>query len=141
MAEKIRVQIITPEKALLDEQADAVICPGLEGSFGILPGHVAFLSALKPGMLKLKQDEHEGIYAIGGGYCEVRANQVLILAETAERADEIDLEVAARERERAAAQLKIAQRGDAFVEAEISLKKALARLNVAEYARLRKKTK
>jgi F-type H+-transporting ATPase subunit epsilon len=136
---QIRVQIITPDKAVLDEAAEEVICPGLEGSFGILPGHVAFISALKPGMLKIKHSGHEQVFAIGGGYCEARADQVLVLAETAESAEEIDLEIATRERERAAAQLQSAERGEAYVQAEISLKKALARLNVASYIRLKKK--
>jgi F-type H+-transporting ATPase subunit epsilon len=138
MSKSIQLELVTPQKHLLTQTVDELVCPGTEGSFGILPGHVPMVASLKPGMLKIRIGEKETIYAIGGGYAEIGQKKAIILADTAELADDIDIEAARREKERALAQLKKGVRGPDMDAVEVSLKKALARLSVAEVVRRRK---
>ena len=132
MKKKLSLEIVTPMKQELVTQASELVLPGLEGSFGVLPGHIPLVSALRPGMLKVRKDQIETIYAIGGGYAEISEDKVIVLADTAELADDIDIEAARREKKRALEQLKKGLKGSAIDAAEISLKKAMARLSVAD---------
>ncbi|MBN1595749.1 F0F1 ATP synthase subunit epsilon [candidate division FCPU426 bacterium] len=138
MRKNLTLEIVTPQRHILSQEVEEVVCPGAEGSFGVLPGHIPMVSALKPGMLKYRQEEEEVIYAIGGGYAEIGPTSVIVLADTAERADEIDIEAARREKERALAQMKRGIRNVEMEGVEVSLKKALARLSVADAVRRRK---
>ncbi|MCD4813188.1 F0F1 ATP synthase subunit epsilon [bacterium] len=138
MEKKILLELVTPERHVAAEEVDALVCPGLEGSFGVLPGHLPLVAALKPGMLKVQRGAEEIIYAIGGGYAEVSANKTMILADTAELAEDIDIEAARKEKERALAQMKKGLHGAEMEGVEVSLKKALARLSVANVVRRRK---
>lgn len=138
MPKLLQVELVTPERQVLSQAATELVLPGAEGSFGVLPGHVPFVAALKPGMMKIQTGEDESIYAIGGGYAEITGEKVVVLADTAELAEDIDLEAARREREKALAQLKKGVHGAELDAVEISLKKALARLSVADTIRRRR---
>lgn len=135
MKKTIQLELVTPEKQLLAKEIHALVLPGTEGSFGVLPGHIPMVAALKPGMLKVESDDDETIYAIGGGYAEIASDRVMVLADTAELAEDIDIEAARKERARAVAQLKSGVHGAELDRVEISLKKALARLSVADVVR------
>jgi F-type H+-transporting ATPase subunit epsilon len=139
MENAIKLDVVTPERKTLSLDVESVMLPGDEGSMGVLPGHMAMVVALKPGMLKYTAQGQEVIYAIGGGYAEITASKVIVLADTAEAVEDINVEVAQQARNKALAQLKQGVRGDAFNQAEISLKHAMAQLRVAEVVRRRKK--
>jgi len=140
MEKIIKLELVTPEHQILSQDVEEVILPGVEGSFGVLPGHEALVAALQPGMLKFMAEGAETIYAIGGGYAEVASSRVIVLADTAERAEDIDVEAARHARSRATAQLKQGVVGKEYDAAEISLKKALAQLQVAEIIHRRGKS-
>ncbi|MEW6516826.1 MAG: F0F1 ATP synthase subunit epsilon [candidate division FCPU426 bacterium] len=139
MADKtFQLELVTPERHMLTQTVEEVTCPGLHGSFGVLAGHVPMVMALRPGQLKIKAEGQETLYVLGGGFAEIMPGKTLILADTAERAEDIDIEAARKERERAVAQMKKGVRGKDLDQAEISLHKALARLRVADTMRRRK---
>ena len=139
MAKNLKLDVVTPEGQALSREVTEVVLPGLRGSFGVLPGHMPLIAALQPGILKFTDPDGETIYAIGGGYAEVTPQKVIVLADTADPAEEIDLEAARRARRQALAQLKQGVRGAALDAAELSLKKALAQLQVADFLRRRGK--
>jgi F-type H+-transporting ATPase subunit epsilon len=101
----ILVDIVTPERRLLSEEVDMVTLPGVEGQMGILRGHVPLLTILDIGEIVLHKKNDTRHIAVGGGVVEVRPDKVTILAESAEQADEIDLQRAEAARERARASL------------------------------------
>jgi F-type H+-transporting ATPase subunit epsilon len=140
MSKQLQVEVVTPQRQVLNQAVDELVCPGAEGSFGVLPGHMPLVAALNPGMLKIRVGAEETIFAIGGGYAEIGPDKAVILADTAERAEDIDVEAARREKERAISQLKKGVHGAEMDGAEVSLKKALARLTVADAVRRRKST-
>jgi F-type H+-transporting ATPase subunit epsilon len=87
----LRVQIVTAEREVFAaEAADMVVAPGSEGVVGILPRHAPLLTTLQPGVVRIKHGASEEALAVGGGFLQVARDQVLILADTAERADEVD---------------------------------------------------
>ncbi len=88
--EKIHVEIVTPERRVLARDVDEVILPGAEGLFGVRPGHAPFLVALGPGVGTVREGGRAETVAIGGGFAEVLPDRVIVLAETCEKADEID---------------------------------------------------
>jgi F-type H+-transporting ATPase subunit epsilon len=90
--EKLTVEIVTPERRVISRECDEVILPGAEGSFGVLPGHAPMLSALTAGVAIARFGNDRGIMAIGGGFAEVLPDRVIVLAETCERSDEIDVD-------------------------------------------------
>ncbi|MGA2402818.1 MAG: F0F1 ATP synthase subunit epsilon [Syntrophobacteraceae bacterium] len=132
MAEKILLDIVTPERKVLSEMVDIVMAPGELGEFGVLPGHIPFLCKLKVGELRFRVGGVLRHVAIMGGYAEVLNNQVTILATAAEEASEIDIIRAKAARERA--ERRIAETRDKleFVRAQAALQRAMARLRVAE---------
>lgn len=138
MEKKMMMELVTPERHVVTEEVASLVCPGLKGSFGVLPGHLPLVAGLKPGMLKIQRGEEEIIYAIGGGYAEVSPDKIVVLADTAELAEDIDIEAARKEKERALAMMKKGLQGAEMDGAEVSLKKALARLSVANVMRRRK---
>jgi F-type H+-transporting ATPase subunit epsilon len=114
------------------EDVDEVVAPGVEGQLGILPHHSPLMTMLAPGELMVKQDGAEINLAVSGGFMEVRPDRVIILADTAERAEEIDLARAEEARKRAEAAMAEAPVGaEASLAAEAALKRALMRLKVA----------
>ena len=132
MAEKILLEIVTPEKKVLSETVDIVVAPGELGEFGVLPGHVPFLCKLKVGELRYRVGAVARLVSIMGGYAEVANNQVTILASAAEEAAEIDVMRAKAARERAERRIAEAKDKFEFARAQAALHRAMARLRVAE---------
>jgi F-type H+-transporting ATPase subunit epsilon len=97
----VLLELATPTRQLVSEEIDEVVAPGSEGYFGVLPGHAAFLATLGSGEVVYRRGRDEVHLAVHGGFAEVTPERVIILAETAERPDEIDRERAERARQRA----------------------------------------
>jgi F-type H+-transporting ATPase subunit epsilon len=90
MAEEyMQLDVVTPEKAVLSRKAIEVVAPGSQGEFGVLIGHTPFLTTLKPGQIIVKTEDRDIYLAVGGGFAEIISNRVIILAETADRAEDI----------------------------------------------------
>jgi F-type H+-transporting ATPase subunit epsilon len=132
MAEKILLEIVTPERKVVSETVDIVVAPGELGEFGVLPGHIAFLCKLKIGELRYRVGATSRHIAIMGGYAEVLNNQVTILATAAEAATEIDVIRAKAARERAERRIADTRDKLEFARAQAALQRAMARLKVAE---------
>jgi F-type H+-transporting ATPase subunit epsilon len=135
----IKLDIVTAERIVYSEEVDEVIAPGVEGQLGILPHHAPLMTILQSGELVVKRGSDEDIMAISGGFLEVRPDRVIILADSAERAEEIDTERAEAARKRAEQRMaeKAPDLDTARVEA--SLRRAIARLAVAERVKTRRK--
>ena len=132
MAEKMKLEIVTPYSKVLDELVDEVTATGKLGEFGVLPGHSPFLTSLKIGELSYKQDGKTASMALNWGYFEVRDDKVIILVETAEKADQIDLERAKAALGRAESKLKeLSPEDKNFKIYEAALERALIRMQVA----------
>lgn len=93
----LQLQLVSPERILVDEQVDEVQLPGLDGYLGVLPGHAPLLSALKPGVLRYRQGSATRILAVYGGFVEVQPERVRVLADAAEPREEINIEQAREE--------------------------------------------
>ncbi len=134
MADKILFDIVTPERLVFSEEVDEVIVPGVQGEMGFLPGHLPLLSGLQIGQMVLKKEGKEFHFAISGGYVEIHEDHVILLAETAERADEIDVERALASKAKAEEALRKTEDSAAhdFMMAELRLKRALTREEVAK---------
>ena len=129
----LSVEIVTVEKKVLEETGiDEVIAPGVEGQFAVLPRHAAFMTMLAPGELILKKGNDETEFAVTGGFFEVLDDKVIVLADAAERADEIDVERAEQARERARIALERQETTEGMAEAQAALQRAMIRLRVAE---------
>lgn len=135
MAGKILLEVVTPERQLLSLQVDEVIAPGSEGEFGVLPGHSHFLSTLRIGELRYRVGDRTNHMAVLWGYAEVTPTKVTIMAEIAEKAEDIDVNRAQAAVERAEQRLKAGGLPSEVKEAEISLEKARLRRKIAERAR------
>ncbi len=133
MNHAFRLEIVTPERIVLSQDAVSVVVPGSEGSLGILANHAPLMAELTVGELKMRDpDGHEERYAVSGGFMEVADNTVRILADAAERAEEIDVARAEQALARARERLAAADANMDLVRAEIALKRALNRLHVAQ---------
>lgn len=133
----LHLEIVTIERKVFDDYVDMVIAPGSEGVLGILPNHTALLTSLSYGELVVKKEnEPDQFFAIGGGFLEIQPRHMVVLADAAERADEIDLARAEAARKRAEELLTKAEadEGD-FRQAEEALRRSLARLRVARRRR------
>ena len=95
------LEIVTPEREAYSDWVDAVYCPGTEGEFGVLPHHAPLLSTLGVGELRIQKDGEEEFFAIAGGFVQVRPDKVVVMAELADLASEIDLEAAEEARNEA----------------------------------------
>lgn len=133
----IRLEVVTAERSVYSDDVDIVIAPGVEGELGILPHHAPLLTLLTMGELRIRKGEEEIIMAIGGGFLEVRPDKVVVLADTAERAEEIDLERAEAARRRAEERLALRPEEVDRVRAEAAMRHAMIRLRVAERRRRR----
>jgi F-type H+-transporting ATPase subunit epsilon len=130
----LTVEIITPSRILVQAQADEVNVPGELGYLGILPGHTALLTNLGQGELMYRRGEQRWYLSIFGGYMEVRNDHVTVLADIAERAEEIDRPRAEAARDRAEQRLRNIHAHDIdFERARIALMRALIRLQVASH--------
>jgi F-type H+-transporting ATPase subunit epsilon len=133
----LTLEIVTPARLLVREQVDEVQIPGAEGYFGVLPGHTPLLSTLQVGQLWYRKGQEKVFLAIAFGFAEVLPDRVTILAQVAERAEEIDIERAKGALQRAESRLTRPTLELDLERARIALLKSLIRLQVAERARIR----
>jgi F-type H+-transporting ATPase subunit epsilon len=133
----LRLQIVSADRSLVDEQVDEVQVPGAEGYFGVLPGHTPFLALLGAGELWYRQGQEKHYVSMAFGFAEVLPDRVTILAEIAERSHEIDVARAEAAKVRAEALLAKAPIDIDFERARIALLKSLIRLQVASRVRVR----
>lgn len=134
MADNIKLEIVTPEKLTVSEDVQIVMAPGTLGEFGVLKGHTPFLTTLKIGAVRYTDAEgKERVVFVSSGFAEALPDKVTILAESAERRREIDVERARKALERAEKRLEAAKKEELdFVRAKAALERALQRLKVAE---------
>jgi len=129
----IQLDIVTPERLAFSEEVDAVTVPGSEGELGILPHHAPLVSTLGVGELRIRKGTTEESFAIFGGFLQVLPDKVIVLAETADMASEIDLEKAQEARREAEKALETGyHEGADLSAARASLQLALLRIRVAE---------
>jgi|SRR5208337_2015635 len=131
MENKLRLEIVTPYGQILSEDVDEVSTSGTEGDFGVLPGHIPFITTLKIGMLTYKKGNDIGYVFINSGYAEVSADKVIVLADSAEKSEDIDVERAKAAIQRAEERLKKAEEVD-FARATASLERATIRTQLVQ---------
>jgi F-type H+-transporting ATPase subunit epsilon len=132
MASTFRLELVTPERLLASEDVEEVVAPGYEGEFGVLPEHTHYLAILEIGVLRIRKDGQLRKIAVGGGFAEVTPGRMVVMADVAERADEIDVERARKAKERAEERLSAVSLDDeTYLKAYASLQKALARLSAS----------
>ena len=136
----MQLDIVTAERLVSSEEVELLIVPGINGELGILPRHAPLLTALAPGEIRVVKTGEESFVAIGGGFMEVIGNKVTILADTAERADEIDAERAEEALARAQEQLDTRSVDIDLGRAMASIRKSQARLKVARRRRPRRES-
>lgn len=132
-----RLEVVTAERVVFSDDVDMVIAPGVEGQLGILPHHAPLMTMLTPGELLVRKGGEEFYLAISGGFLEVRPDRVIILADAAERAEEIDIARAEAAKKRAEERLKHPTPEIDLARAEAALRRSLARLKVVERRRKR----
>jgi F-type H+-transporting ATPase subunit epsilon len=132
---KLQVELVTAEGRVLSQEADFVVAPGVEGDLGVLPRHIPLLTPLRTGEIMVRNQGHEEFFFVAGGFLEVLPDKVLILADVAERAEDIN-EAAAEEARRSAQEALAQDPGDA--EASVALERSIFRLRVAEIRRHRR---
>lgn len=132
----LHLEIVTPERVAYKDDVDMVICPGSEGELGILPHHAPLLSTLGFGELKIRKGGQEEYFAIAGGFVQVRPDKVVVMAETADMASEIDLDAAQAARHEAERALEegFSEPAD-LARARVAMERALLRIRVAERRR------
>lgn len=128
---QIELQIVTPERLIVSEQVDEIQVPGVEGYFGVLPGHTPFLAALAVGEMWYRKGQEKTYLSIAGGFAEVLPDRVTLLATLAERAEDIDVSRAESARQRAEQRLAQPPADVDYERARLALQKAVARLQVA----------
>ena len=136
----LRLEIVTAERVVFSDNVDIVIAPGLTGEIGILPHHAPLMTTLTPGELVARKSGEEYSLAISGGFIEVRPDRVIVLADTAERAEEIDIARAEAAKKQAQEQLTHTASELETTTAEAALRRALARIEVAERRKKRRQT-
>jgi F-type H+-transporting ATPase subunit epsilon len=104
----LQLQVVTPERQVVETEADEVQLPGSEGYLGILPGHAALITLLKPGVLSYKRSGRSEAFAVSSGFAEVLEDRVSVLADLAEPGNEIDARAAEQERAKAEEEMKSA---------------------------------
>lgn len=128
MSEKLHLKIITHERVVFDEDVDEIYSKGTQGEFGILPNHIPFMSALEIGVTKIVTGGKPQYFTTMGGVFQLADNQAVILTQTAEKAEEIDIKRAEDAKSRAEERLEASAADIDTQRAEISLARALARL-------------
>ena len=131
MAKELFLEVVTPQNAIVSEEAQIVVAPGSEGEFGALKGHTTFLTSLKVGTLRYKDANGKERYLfINGGFAEVLPDKVTILAESAERRQDIDTQRATNAKERAQKRIAAKAADTDLVRAEAALRRALHRISI-----------
>ena len=133
MAENIRLEVVTPEKSVVSDDAQIVMAPGSLGEFGVLVGHTPFLTTLKTGVLKYKdQSGRERFVFVSSGFAEALPDRVTVLAESAERRKDIDTQRAKAAAERAEQRLQSGAKDIDYDRAKAALVRAISRLQLIE---------
>ncbi|RPI76363.1 MAG: F0F1 ATP synthase subunit epsilon [Desulfobacteraceae bacterium] len=132
---KLFLEVITPDKVLVSQEVDMVNVPGINGEFGVLPGHTLFLSGIVPGELKYQTDATTTVLTVMKGFAEVAHNRVSVVVDAAETVKDIDYQRAEKALERA--QTRLARKSESpqdidFQRAEAALKRAIIRLRIAD---------
>ena len=135
MADTIKFEVVTPEQLILSEDVDYVGVPGVQGQFGVLSNHIPFLSALAIGSLYYRKDGRVKYLFVSGGFAEVSPDSLTILAESAEKAEDIDLTRAQQAKERAEQRVQREKDRIDFTRAQVALRRAIERISVKEKAR------
>jgi F-type H+-transporting ATPase subunit epsilon len=128
----LTVSVVTPDGPVLENAYEMVSCKAESGELGILPGHIPLVAPLTISSVRLKNQSNSDHIAVSGGFLEVRPDKVTILAQSAEKPGDIDVERARRAKERAERRLEAKKDDVDFKRAELALKRAVNRLNVAE---------
>jgi F-type H+-transporting ATPase subunit epsilon len=131
MSKTFRLDIVTPQGKVISEPVESLRAPGVEGSFGVLAGHTPFLTPLQIGTVELTQEGKTRRLAVSGGFIEVMPDHTAILAQTAEFAENIDVERAIAARHRAEERLKAHQETLDETRARAALERALNRIRIA----------
>ncbi len=132
---KLKFQIVTPERIVLSKEVDALTCPTQMGQITVLPNHIPLIASLMPGELIAKNEDQTEHIAVSGGFVEVRpGNEIVVLADTAERSEEINMERAEEARKRAEAAMQQASTlsREEYAATQAALQKSLVRLRVAK---------
>ena len=135
---KLSLEIVTAERLVYSADVDVIIAPGIEGQLGILPQHAPLMTMLQPGELMVRQDGEEHSIFVSGGFLEVQSDKVTVLADTAERAEEIDIARAEEAKLRAEQRITLSPSEADHARAQAAMLRSLMRLNVAEKGRKRR---
>ena len=128
----LRLEIVTPERKVYEEDVEMVSVKGVAGELGILPNHIPLVTPLRIAPVRVKRAGREEKIAVHGGFMEVRKDKVVILAEAAERGSDIDVLRARQAKERAEARLAAKRENIDFKRAQLALQRALTRLEVSD---------
>ncbi len=134
----MRLEIATAERVVYSEDVEILVAPGMDGQLGILPNHAPLLTALQPGEIRVVREGEESYMAVSGGFLEVMANRVTILADTAERAEEIDIARAEEAMQRAQERIETGVSAMDLQRALASIRRSQARLLAARRRRPRR---
>ncbi|MTI69395.1 MAG: F0F1 ATP synthase subunit epsilon [Firmicutes bacterium] len=132
MASKFKLEIVTPERKFYDDDVDMVVVRGTEGKMGILKDHIPLVTPLAIGMIEIEDDGEKKIAAVSEGYVEVGEEKTTIISDTAEWPEEIDIKRAEQAKERAEKRLNKNTKNIDTMRAEIALRKAVTRIEVAK---------
>ena len=135
----LKLEIVTAESPVFTGEVDSIVAPGTVGQFTILPHHAAFMTMLEAGELCLRMGGQETFMVVSGGFLEVMDDRVIVLADAAERADDIDAARAEEAKKRAQEQMRRPLTGPELVAAEAALRRSLARLKVSERRKRRER--
>jgi len=135
----LKLEIVTAESPVFTGEVDSIVAPGTVGQFTILPHHAAFMTMLEAGELCLRVGGQETFMVVSGGFLEVMDDRVIVLADAAERADDIDAARAEEAKKRAQEQMRRPLTGPELVVAEAALRRSLARLKVSERRKRRER--
>ena len=132
MSNKLHLKVITQEKQVLEDDVDMVMAPGFEGQIGLLPGHIGLLTKLEAGELYILKGPSMTVLAVSGGLLDIHNDQVSVMADSASRADEIDVAKVEAAKKKAEEALREKLSEKEFVVAEADLRKAVLELKVAK---------
>jgi F-type H+-transporting ATPase subunit epsilon len=135
---KLKFEIVTAERVVYSDEVDIVIAPGVEGELAILPHHAPLLTMLQTGELRVRKEGEETSMFVSGGFLEVRPDKVTVLADVAERAEEIDVAQAEEAKRRAEERLETRAGVEDMARAEAALRRSLMRIKIAEKRRRRR---
>ncbi len=133
MANKLLLEVVTPTKLVISSDVDLATAPGEDGEFGVMANHAPLLASLKIGEMRVNDGSNTTKIAVSGGFCEVSNNKMTVLAEAAEKSDDIDVDRALKAKERAEKRLQEAKSGREDIDearAQAALQRALVRLKV-----------